>query len=178
MRESRKNMQILEPRTQIYYKVFIDLKFVYCRLVLMFCSRISNNCIIHLHERVLEIVDNDHSSTFEHLLVKDNSVSVNYRNIRLLAVELYKAKNNLSSKIMFELLPRRFSDFSLRSINTSDCRLYSLRYLAPNTWNLAPQDIQSVNSLFQFIGDIKSWILVTVIMFYVAHILFKVGYIN
>ena len=124
-------------------KVFIEPKFLYCPLVWMFCRRISNNCINHLHEL--------HQSS----LVSN------------------KAKNNLSSKIMFELFPRRFTDFSLRSTNTSDCRLKPLRYLAPNSWNLAPQDIQSVNSLSQFIGEIKSWILVAVIVFYVAHILSK-----
>ena len=106
-------------------KGFIQFQFAYCPLVWMFCSRSSNNRINHLHERAIRIVYNDNSSTFEGLLVKDNSVSICHRNIRLLATELYKAKNNLSSELMLELFQRREvnynvhsqTDFSLRSIN-------------------------------------------------------------
>ena len=97
----------------------------------MFCSRSLNNCINHLHERALTIVYNDYSSTFEDLLKKDNSVSAN---ICLLATELYKAKNNLSSQLMLELFQRREvnynirsqTDFTLRSISTSSYGLKSL----------------------------------------------------
>ena len=132
----------------------------------MFFSRISNNRINRLHERALRIVYNDHSSTFEDLFVKDNSVSIHHRNIRLLAIELYKAKNNLSSQLMLELFQRcevnynapSQKDFSLRPTNTSSYGLKSLTYLAPNIWNLVPQDIRSANSLSQFIRKIKSWI--------------------
>ena len=62
-----------------------------------------NNRINHQHERAPIIVYNHHSSTFEDLLVKDNSVSIHHRNIHLLAIELYKDKNNLSSQLMLGL---------------------------------------------------------------------------
>ena len=61
----------LERRRSLM-KAFIESKFAYCHLVWMFCSRSSNN-----------------------LLVKDNLVSIHHRNIRVLAIELYKTKNNL-----------------------------------------------------------------------------------
>ena len=86
----------LERRRSLM-KAFIQSHFAYCPLVWMLCSRSPNNRINHLHERALTIVYNDRSSTFEYLLVKDNSVSIHHRNIRLLATELCKAKNNLSS---------------------------------------------------------------------------------
>ena len=89
----------LERRSALM-KAFIESQFAYCPLVWMFCSRSSNNRINHLHERVLRIVYNDLSSTFEDLLVKDNSVSIHYRNIRLLAIILCKAKNKLFSQLM------------------------------------------------------------------------------
>ena len=155
----------LERRRSLM-KAFIESQFAYCPLVWMFCSRSSNNRINHLHERALRIAYNNHSSTFEDCLVKDNSVSIHPRNIRLLAIELYKAKNNLSSQLMLELFQRREvnysirsqTDFSLRSVNTSSYGLRSLRYLAPKYWNLVPQDIRSAKSLSQFIRKIKSWI--------------------
>ena len=98
--------------------------------------------------------------------MKDNSVSIHHRNIRLLAIELYKLKNNLSSQLMLDLFQRREvngnirsqTDFSLRSVNTSSYGLRSLRYLAPVIWNLTPQDIRSANNLSQIIRKIKLWI--------------------
>ena len=72
-------------------------------IVWMVCSRSSNNRINNLHERALRIVYNDHRSTFEDLFMQDNSVSIHHRNIRLLATELQKAKNNLLSQLMLEL---------------------------------------------------------------------------
>ena len=81
----------LERRRSLM-KAFIESQFAHCPLVWMFCSRSSNNRINHLHERALRIVYNDHSSTSEDLLVKNNSISVHHKNILLLAIELYKAR--------------------------------------------------------------------------------------
>ena len=131
----------LEHRRSLM-KAFIESQFAYCPLVWMFCSRSSNNCM------------------------KDNSVSIHYRNIRLLAIELYKAKNKLSSQLILALFQRREvnynirsqKDVSLRSINTSSYGLKFLRYLASKIWNLVPQDIRSAKNLSQFIRKIKLWI--------------------
>ena len=130
-------------------KAFIEYQFANCLLIWMFCSWSSNNRINHLLERAQRIVYNDHSSTFEDLLVKYILFSVHHRSIQLLALDLYKAKNNLSSQLILELFQRREAnynirsqtDFSLRSINSSNYCLKSLRYLAPKIWNLLPQDI-------------------------------------
>ena len=56
----------------------------------MFHSREINNKINNLHERALRITYKDTESSFEELLVKDNSVSMHHRNIQRLATELYK----------------------------------------------------------------------------------------
>ena len=74
-------------------KAFIELQFPYCPFIWMFCQRCLNNRINHLHERALRIVYNDNDSTFEDRLRK--TVSVRHKNISLLGIELYKAKNNL-----------------------------------------------------------------------------------
>ena len=54
----------------------------------------------HLHERALRTVYNDDVSTFEKLLEKDNSITIQVRNLRILAIELYKTKENLAVLIM------------------------------------------------------------------------------
>ena len=71
-------------------KAFIESRFGYCPLVLMFCGKQENNQIKHLHERALRKVYNDCEPTFESLLESDNLVSIHHRNIRLLSIELYK----------------------------------------------------------------------------------------
>ena len=105
----------------------------------MFCQRSSNTRINHLHERALRIVYNDNESTFEDLLKKDNSVSIHHKDIRLLGIELYKVKNNLSTHLMSEIFNLRNIDYNLCSqtdfkqgpVNTVNYGLMSLRYLAP-----------------------------------------------
>ena len=94
-------------RKRSLMKAFIESQFAYSPLVWMSCSRSSNNRINHLHERALRIAYYDHSSTFEDLLVKDKLVSIHHRNIRLLAIELYKAMNKLSSQLVLDLFQRR-----------------------------------------------------------------------
>ena len=46
-------------------------------------------------------------STFEKLLEKDNSVTIHVRNLRILATELYKTKENLVAPTMYEIFEQR-----------------------------------------------------------------------
>ena len=79
---------------------FINSHFGYCPLVWMFHSRKLNNRINKIHERSLRLVYKDNVSSFEELLIKDNSVSVHQKNIQLLAIELYKVKNNIGPELL------------------------------------------------------------------------------
>ena len=57
-----------------------------------------------MHEKGLRIVYNENTSLYEELLEIDNSVSVHYRNIQILATELYKTVNELSLDIVKDVL--------------------------------------------------------------------------
>ena len=83
------------PRKRVLLKAFIESQFSYCSLVWMFCSRQLNRKMNHIHERALRLVYNDYESSFDELLIKDNTVSIHHRNIQYVAVEMYKVKNNL-----------------------------------------------------------------------------------
>ena len=66
------NYMPLEKRS-IVMKTFIESQFNYCQLIWMLHSRTINNKINHLHQRALRIVCSDFKSSFEVLLIKDNS---------------------------------------------------------------------------------------------------------
>ena len=99
-----------ERKRRTIMKAFINSQFGYCPLVWMFHSRQLNNRINKIHERALRIVYNDFSSTFNELLLKDNSVSIDNRNIQALAIELYKIKNDISPEIMKDVFPLKEQD--------------------------------------------------------------------
>ena len=65
---------------------------------LVFHSR-GINKINHLHEVLLRIVYKYNISSFEDLLKRDRSFTIHQRNIKSLAIELFKVKGNLSNNI-------------------------------------------------------------------------------
>ena len=69
----------------------------------MFSSRKMNRKINHIHERALRVVYNDYISTFDELLIKDKTVSIHHRNLRQLAIEMYKVNKGTSPPIMQQL---------------------------------------------------------------------------
>ena len=104
-------------------------------------------------------------STFGKLQEKDNSVTIHVRNLRILATELYKTKENLAAPIMHEIFEQRNiqynlrsqTDFQLGSVKTVNCDLRALKYLGPKIWNIVPSEIKHSESLAQFKMKIKSW---------------------
>ena len=63
--------------------------------------------MIGLHERCFRLVCNDKQSRFEELLAKDGFVSIHHRNIKSLAVEMYKVRNESSPEVMNEIFQLR-----------------------------------------------------------------------
>ena len=61
---------------------------------------------------------NDKTSTFKELLEKDDSVSIHYRNIQALAIDMYKVAIGMSPEIMNEIFQlREKSHCNLRYIS-------------------------------------------------------------
>ena len=125
-------------------KASIESQFGYSPLVWMFCGRQENIRIDHLHDAPPMILYNAYESTFESLLELDNSLSIHHRNIRLLSIELYKVKHNLSNQVMSELFNLRNinyyfglqTDFELGAIYTTTYGLRPLKHFAPKIWKL------------------------------------------
>ena len=108
-------------KRRMLVNAFFNSQFNYYSVIWMSHSRALNNKINRLHERCLRIIYNDKTSTFKELLEKDNSVSIHYRNIQALVIEMYKVANGMSPEIMnhynlryiSELLFHRFIVFTM-----------------------------------------------------------------
>ena len=90
-------------------KSFVTSQFGYCPLIWMFHSRRLNNKINSIHERALRITYQDHISTFQELLNKDNSVSIHHRNMQALATEMFKIHWDLYPDILREIFVPKIS---------------------------------------------------------------------
>ena len=137
-------------KRKILMNAFFNAQFSYCPLTWMFHSRKLNNKINKLHERCLRIVYNNNTSTYEELLEADNSVSVHFRNVQALAIELYKVVNGFSPDIMKDVFPlnansfyktRNKRTFHSRHIRTVHFGSETLSHLAPKIWELVPEEI-------------------------------------
>ena len=113
-------------------------------------------------------------------------MSIHHRNIRLLSIELYKVKYNLSNHVISELFNlrninydfRSQTDFELGLIYTTSYGLRSLKYFAPKIWNIVPMDIRNSDSLSEFTTKMKSWKLVTCPCNLCRTFIDQVGYID
>ena len=92
---------------KLVMNTFIKSQFSYSPLTWMFHSRKSNNHINRIHESVLRTVYNDYMTTFENLLLINNSVSNHHKNFQVLATEIYKMKNKIAPEIMNDILLER-----------------------------------------------------------------------
>ena len=142
-------------------------QFAYCPLTWMFYDRNLNNKINHLHERALRIVYKDDHSSFDELLKKGSTVSIHHRNLRSLAIELFKFKNGLSPVIMNDIFLQKKDDGPGLRSQTEFCvprvrTVYkgddSLRHLGPLIWKIVPETLKQSPSIEIFKSEIKKWI--------------------
>ena len=91
--------------------------------------------------------------TFKEFLVKDGAVTIRHRNIQNIGIEMFKAKNNLSPKMMKEIFPdRNYSGPHLRSQVE-----YRPRVIAVfRTYSLGRTKNSASLSIFK--NKIKTWI--------------------
>ena len=91
-----------EQRKQIV-DLFMTSDFYYRPLVWIFHSRRVNNRINPIQERAVRIIYQDHNSSFEELLRKENSLVIYQRNLKLLVTEMFKVTIGCALDIMKEI---------------------------------------------------------------------------
>ena len=161
----RVSMYMNYEKRRIIMKSFITSQFGYCPLVWMFHRKGSNDRINKIHERAFRSVYNDFSSTFEELIIKDNSVSIHHTNLQVLATEIFKAVNDLSPPILKNVFQVKGSPYNLRrgttlitrNVKTTSYGIETLSFRGPKLWEIVPDDIKNSNSLSVFKTKIKQW---------------------
>ena len=147
----------------IIMHAFIHFQLNYCPLVWMCHNRTIHSLINNVHERSLRIVYKDNISSFTQLLEKSGSVSIHHRNLQALAMEVYKALNNLSSPLISDLIKLKEKTYNLRNASplvstntkTTIYGINSISYLAPRIWDQVPKEIKNNKSLNIFKQKIK-----------------------
>ena len=137
-------------------KAFITSQFSHCPLVSMFQSRTMTNLINSFHEKVLSLFyTNKPNLSFDDLLKEDKSVKIHQKNLKILATEIYKVKNDLGPKIMADIFHFVEKPYNLRNNSImqrqANRTIYFgteiISFLAPNLWELIPSKIKSARSL-------------------------------
>ena len=151
-------------KKQKLMNAFFRSQFNYCSLVWMFHVRRLDKKINHLHERCLRIVYCDYTSSFEQLLEKDGANKFHQKNLQLLAIELFKRKNNISDltkEVFFHdeniKVNRKTPYFRPREINSVFHGSESLSFLGPKIWELLPIELRDIGDLSTFKQKIKQW---------------------
>ena len=151
-------------RKRLLMKSFIESQFSYCPLIWMFCSRKMNRRINYIHYKALRIVYGDYTSSFDELLLKDNSVCIHHRNIQKVAIEMFKVKEFLNPEIFRNLFDKNNNTklnktFHRPNVNTVYQGEYSLRSFGPIVWDcMVPDEIKSITTLDGFKGEISRWL--------------------
>ena len=144
---------------------FFTSQFNYCPLVWMCHHRSVNNKINRLHERCLRIVYSDSMSSFEDLLYKDSSVSVHVKNIKTLAIEMFKVSNKLTIPLMNEIFVKRNNAYNLRKpsefvrpkVHSVFHGKESISYLGPQIWDMIPLEMKNLITISAFKREVKNW---------------------
>ena len=137
---------------------FITSQFSCCPPVWLFHSRTLNNRISKTYDRALRLVSkNETILPFEDLLKRDKLVSIHQKNLQVLAIEIFKTKNDMRLKIMKDTFHSIQTKLQRRRNRTVYFATESISSLAPNIWELIPSNIRSANLLGIFKEKIKFW---------------------
>ena len=108
---------------------------------------------------------NDTITSFEELLVKDKTFTIHHQNIQSLAIEMYKAVDNLPGGNLSEFFVKNNHNYNLRSISEltvpSISTVFkgqnSISYFGSVIWNSIPAELMGINSFQVFKSEIKAW---------------------
>ena len=153
-------------KTCLLVNTFFYSQFNYFQLVWICHNRTNNNKINCLRERCLCSIYSDKKLSFADLLQMDGSVSIHHRNLRTVAVELFKVLKGLSLVIFAEGFPvrqpsqynmRNYSHFAMPRPKTVNHGLESLSCIGSKLWDRVPSHMKEIDSMNEFKHVIRTW---------------------
>ena len=131
---------------------------------IFYCRKI-NNSINIIHARVFRIFYSIYESSFNQLLLKDNSFKIHHRNLQKLAVENFKVKINIAPALMDSVIQINEICYVYRSeLNLKAGKFYSACYyietvlhVGPKSWNSISIEHKECNSLNEFKAKTRTW---------------------
>ena len=127
----------------------------------MLHNRSLDRKINKLHERCLRVIYNEGHSSYDELLNLDNSVSIQIKNLQILATEMFEVYTGSATDIPNQVLPLKPpSNYNLRNQQEFIVHygLNTLTYLGPRMWKLLPNNLKRLESVKAFKSKIKTWI--------------------
>jgi hypothetical protein len=147
------------------FRSFVSANFTYCSLVWHSCS--AQNCkkLEKLQERALRFVYLDYESSYEELLKRADTTTLQLGRLHTLVTEVYKSVNHLNPPYVQDLFAIKDSKYNLRGlhslhiprVNSTTYGLHSLRYQGAKLWNLLPDEYKAAKTLHAFKSHIKKW---------------------
>ena len=113
------------------------------------------------------MVYDDDKSSFQDLLARDGAYTIHDRNIQALALECYKASQNIGPSLLNDIFKvsdyhgpilRNKGPFVKSRIGSVHFGENSLKFLGPKIWELIPNVIKDVDTLDKFKVLIKKWV--------------------
>ena len=142
---------------------FIMANFNYCPLVWLFCNKKLKTKQENIQKRALRFLHNDYESDYNHLLQISGKPTIEIRQMRVLATEIFKTINDLNPvymKEIFTLNTNRNPERKKLIVNTQNTKKYgtdTLRSLGPKIWNNLPDDFRKTQDLSSFKQLINTW---------------------
>ena len=152
-------------KRELMMNSFFTSQFNYCPLLWMCHNCTINNRTNSLHERCLRIVYNDNKSSFQELLDKDKDVTIHVKNVRALALEMFKVSNNYSTSLMSMIFDKRNnvydfrnpSEFTRRNVRSVFNGTESISCLGSKIWDIVPSELKQLKTINAFKKEIKKW---------------------
>ena len=148
---------------RVLLESFFMANFNNCPLVWMFCSKKLKTKLELLQKRALRFLHNDYESDYEHLLAISKKPTMEVKNFRTLAIEIFKTINDLNPPFMKEIFSRNTNSerngttLLVKMQNTKKYGSDTLRALGPKIWNKLPINIKETTNLDIFKKLIKTW---------------------
>ena len=152
-------------KAKLLYQSFVASTFKYCPLIWLFCGKTANENMDRVHKRALRVLLDDHESTFDVLLAKNNETTIHIQSLRVLVIEIYKTLNCTNPSFVQEYFVRKDTKYDLRTkdllqIPAAKSIIFgidSITFQGSLLWNSMPDLIKSASSAAIFKRNITNW---------------------